>query len=76
MVDDVVALSLVCECRELEERYPSDFTTQILEAAEHLDSACVLREAEKHIVNKDQALLLAEVSQYHHVHKITMEIGW
>ena len=57
MVDDVEALSLVRECRELEERYQSDFTIRILEAAEHLDSACVL------IVNNDQALLLAEVSQ-------------
>ena len=75
MVDDVGALSLVCECRELEERYWSDFTTQFLEAAEHLDSVCVLREVEKHIFNKDQALLLAEVSQYHYIHIITMEIG-
>lgn len=44
MVDDVEALSLVRECRELEERYKSDFTTQILKAAEldtqSLDDAC------------------------------------
>ena len=46
IVDDVEAPSLVHECRELEEKYQSDFTIQILEAAEHLDSACVLREAE------------------------------
>ena len=61
MVDDVEALSLVRECRELEERYSSNFTTQILEAAEHLDGVCVLREAEKYIIKKDQASLLAEV---------------
>ena len=76
MVDDVEALSLVRECRELEERYSSNFTTQILEVAEHLDSACVLREAEKYIIKKDQALLLAEVSQYHHLHMIAQAIGW
>ena len=69
MVDDV---GLLRECRELKESYQSDFTTQILKAAAHLDSACVLREAEKHIFNKDQALLLAEVSQYHYIHNITM----
>ena len=77
MVDDVEALGLVCECRELEERYSSNFTTQILEAAEHLDGACVLiREAEKYIIKKDQVLLLAEVSQYHHLHMITQAIEW
>ena len=38
-----IALSLVRECRELEERYSSNFTTQILEAAlaEHLDGAAM-----------------------------------
>ena len=37
---------------------------------------CVLREAEKHITKKDQALLLAEVSKYHHLHMIAQVIGW
>ena len=78
MVDDVEALSLMRKCRELKERYRSDFTTQILEPTDHLDDTCVLREAEKYIVQKDQTLprLLAEVSKYQHIHKITMEIGW
>ena len=53
---------IMYECRELEERYRSDFTTQILETSDHLDSTFVLREAEKYIVQKDQTLLLAEVS--------------
>ena len=75
MVDDVEALSLVREYRELEERYSSNFTTQIFEATEHLDGACVLREAEKYIIKKDQALLLAEVSQHHHLHMIAQAIG-
>ena len=76
MVDEFEALSLVRECRELEKRYKPDFTTQILEAAEHHDGVRVLREAEKYIVKKDQVLLLAEVTKYHHIHKITKEIGW
>ena len=72
----VETLSHVRECRELEERYESDFTTQILDAAEYLDGACVL---EKYVSEKDQTLLLAEVSQYDIIvsrHKITREIGW
>jgi hypothetical protein len=49
----------------------SDFTAQIIETTDHL-----LRESEKYIVQKDQALLLAEVSKYQHIQKITTEIGW
>ena len=56
MVDDVETLSLIRECSELEERYGSDFTTQILKSADHLDGTCVLRRAEKCIKQKDQAL--------------------
>ena len=52
MVDDVEALSLVCECRKLEERYGSDFTAQILESADHPDGTCVLRRAEKYISSR------------------------
>ena len=41
MADDVEALSLVRECRELEQRYSSNFTTQILLAAETHDGSCI-----------------------------------
>ena len=68
MVDDVEVLSLVCEYRELE---GSDFTALI---ADYLEDTCVLRTAEKCIKQKDQALLLAEISKYQLIHKITMEI--
>ena len=37
MVDDVETLSLVRECRELEERYKSNFTSAILSAKEPED---------------------------------------
>ena len=36
----------------------------------------VSSEAEKHILMKDQAFLLAEVAQYQHLHKISQDIGW
>ena len=60
MIDDIEALSLVIdnwdyavliiyglvrECRELEERYGSDFTTQILESADHPDGTMQKRNA-------------------------------
>ena len=68
---------IMWDCRELEEWYRSDFTTQILETSDHLDGTYVLREAEKYIVQKDQTLILAEVSKYQHIQKITgIEIGW
>ena len=75
MADDVEVLSLVRECRELEERYRSDldFTTQILEPTDHQILMVLVyfnREAEKYIVQKDQ-MLLPEVSnwKYQHIQK-------
>ena len=59
MVDDVEALSLVQECRELEDRYKSDFTSQVLNAG-GLD---IIREAQDHIIKKDQALYWTPVIQ-------------
>ena len=55
MVDDVAALSIVRECRELEERYESDFMSQILNANEPADG---LETTRNYIIKEDQALLL------------------
>ena len=55
MVDDVEALSLVRECRELEERYKSTFI-QILSAEEPADGLDIIRKAQEHIIKKDQTL--------------------
>ena len=52
MVDNVEALSLVRECRGLEERYGSDFTSQILNAIDFSSSSCAIKAAEDNIVNK------------------------
>ena len=45
MVDDVEALCLVRECRELEERYNSNFTSQILNAKEPADGLAIIRKS-------------------------------
>ena len=61
MVDDAEALSLMRECRELEERYKSNFISQILSVEEPADGLEIIREAQKHIIkiNEDQALPVA-----------------
>ena len=76
MVDNIEGLCLVRECREMEQRYKSNFTTQILDAIEHHEGKCILKEAEEFITQKDQELSLAEVSKYHHIHRISTEVGW
>ena len=77
MVDNVEALSLVRECRELEERYTSDFTSQILNIEEPGDGVEIVRKAQEYIIKKDQALLMAKVSDnYQHLYKIAECVGW
>ena len=49
MVDDVEALGLVRECRELEERYKSNFTSEILSANDPADGLNIIRNAQKNI---------------------------
>ena len=76
MVDNVEALSLVRECRELEERYKSDFTSEILSASEPADRLEIIRNAKKFINKKDQMLLLQKASKYQFIHKIAECVGW
>ena len=76
MADDIEALSLVRECRELEERYSSNFTTEILITSEPEDKADTIEEAERTITKKDQALLLNQGSKYYYLHLIAESIGW
>ena len=68
MVDDVEILSLVRECRELEERYKSNFTSAILIAKEPEDGLDIIRNAQNIINKKDQSLLLLKASKYQFVH--------
>ena len=76
MVDDVEALSLVKECRELEERYKSSFTSQILNVKDSADGLIVIREAQEYIIKEDQTLLLNKVSSYQFLHHIAVSVGW
>ena len=76
MVDDVEALSLVKECRELEERYKSSFTSQILNVKDSADGLIVIREAQEYIIKEDQTLLLNKVSNYQFLHHIAVSVGW
>ena len=63
MVDDVEALSLVRECRELEERYKSNFTSEILSTNASAYGLEIIRNAQKIINKKDQLLLLLKISK-------------
>ena len=76
MADDKEALSLVRECRELEERYSSNFTTEILITSEPEDNADTIEEAERTITKKDRALLSNQGSKYYYLHLIAESIGW
>ena len=53
LVDNAEALGLVRECRELEERYKSNFTSEILSANEPADGLNIIRSALKIINKKD-----------------------
>ena len=75
MVDDVESLSLVRECRELEERYKSNYTSAILAAGDE-DASNIIRNAQRSIRKKDQSLLLHKVSKYPSLHKIAECVGW
>ena len=80
-VDDVEALSLVQECRELMDRYKSNFTSWILNAEEPVHGLQIIKEALDHYIiissiKKDQVLLLAKVSTYQYLNKIAEYVGW
>ena len=68
--------SLVKECRELEERYKSSFTSQILNVEESADSLIVVTEAQEYIIKEDQTLLLNKVSNYPFLYDIAASVGW
>ena len=71
MVDDVEALSLVRECRDLEGKYRSDLTSRILIASNSTTGLCALKDAlkdaEDHIERVDKALQLEKTSRFSHL---------
>lgn len=76
MVDNVEALSLVKECRELEETYGADFTSQILDAIDFTASSCAIKEAEDHISKEDKVIQLQKASKFCHLIAIAESVGW
>ena len=76
MVDNVEVLRLVKECRDLEERYRSDFTSQILNATDFIASSYALKVAEDHIVKEDKILQLKKTLQFCHLNAIADSVGW
>ena len=69
------SLCLVRECRELEQRYMSNFTSAILHAQEE-DGLDIIRNAGKSILKIDQSLLLQKTSDYPFLIQITKGVGW
>ena len=76
MVDNVEVLSLVKECRDLEERYRSDFTSQILNATDFIASSYALKVAEDLIVKEVKILQLKKTLQFCHLNAIADSVGW
>ena len=64
IVDDVEALSIVREWRELKERYISNFTSEILSAPDPTTGLCPLRDAEVHIQKEDKTLQLKKTARF------------
>ena len=72
LVDDVESLCIVKECRELEGRYGSNYTSKILS-----DSGTPVVEIENTIYRRDQVLQGDKVSQNHHdLRKLADTVGW
>ena len=74
-VDDIESLSLVKECRELEQRYKSNFTSTIL-CAHGEDGLDIFQNAQKSIFKIDQSLLLQKASEYPFLTQIARCTGW
>ena len=74
-VDDIESLSLVKECRELEQIYKSNFTSTIL-CAHGEDGLDIFQNAQKSIFKIDQSLLLQKASEYPFLTQIARCTGW
>ena len=75
LVDDVESLSLVKECRELEERYKVNYTSKIL-TTELEDRHPIIKEIIQIIYKKDLAHQLKSASNLEHLCRIAETMGW
>ena len=71
LVDDVESMSLVRECRELEERYDCNFTSE-LDPEERTE---IVKEAENIISKKDRTPLPNKGSTHYHLCLIAESVG-
>ena len=69
------ALSIVSECRELKERYCTDYTSSLL-VAKREDGTSILKQMEKCIKRKDASLLLKSAQVYHDICLISTSVRW
>ena len=76
LVDDVESISLVRECRELEERYNCNFTSELLNTMNPEERTEIVKEAENIISKKDCTLLLSKGSTHYHLCLIAESVGW
>ena len=63
LADNVEALNIVSECRELKERYCTDYTSSLL-VAKREDGTSILKQMEECIKRKDVILLLESAQVY------------
>ena len=75
MADDVESFSLVRECRELELRYNSTFTSAILCAKEQ-EKVNIIRNAQRNICKIDQSALLQKASTYPLIPNSDCQVCW
>ena len=76
LVEDVESLCIVKECRDLEEKYCSDYTSKLLTVAPE-ECRSLMREAEKEIHEKDHLLQIEKASQQHpDLCKLAASAGW
>ena len=75
LVDDVESLCIVKECRELEGRYGSDYTSNFL-ASDLCGIDFSIKEVEKFIFKKDRILQLKKAAKYSHLCTIADTVGW
>ena len=75
LADNVEALSIVSECRELKERYCTDNTSSLL-VAKCEDGTSILKQMKECIKRKDATLLLESAQVYPDLCLISTSVGW
>ena len=75
LADNVEALSIVSECRELEEKYCTDYTSSLL-VAKRENGTSILKQMEECIKRNDVTLLLESAQVYPDLCLISTYVRW